>query len=120
MIQDFREHLPAGQPVQILGDGPDAVLIAAEGFNLKAQGGKNIQIPFQLLLLLEIQGNDQRRTHKLGGYLPSLDLCHNPLVEDLFMGGVLVDDIQLVLHLHQPVGVKHLPDDPVTAPGFLG
>ena len=34
------------------------------------------------------------------------------------MGGVLVDDEQLVVKLHQPVGVKQLADELVAEAGF--
>lgn len=39
--------------------------------------------------------------------------------QHLFMGGVLVDDVQAPVIFHQPVGVEHLSDEPVAAPGLF-
>ena len=35
------------------------------------------------------------------------------------MGRMLVNNIQLILKLYQPVGIKYLSDDPLIGPGSL-
>ena len=44
-----------------------------------------------------------------------MELFHQALVFHLLMGGMLVNDEQLILELDQPVGIEDLSDDTVAA-----
>ena len=95
-------------------DGPDGIGTPAEGLDLIAH-------PSEYVLILQVhgffppgQGDHHGRHDHLGRRLllaVIVKIAHQPLIVDLFMGGVLVDHHQLFFILDQPVGLKDLADD---------
>ena len=65
--------------------------------------------------LLPRQADNDGRHQALGDHALFVELFHQALVFHLLMGGMLVNDEQLILELDQPVGIEDLSDDPVTA-----
>ena len=68
-------------------------------------------ILFHFLLFFEIQRNDDRRADDLGRHVSRFHFFYDPLIQHFFVRCMLVDDIQFIFHLYQPVSVKYLPDD---------
>ena len=74
----------------------------------------------QQLCFLHRQVQDNRRADVLGDHFSFLILPDNFFIEHLLMGRMLVDDIEFILILNQPVSIKNLTNQPVPASRLLG
>ena len=111
MIQHLNEKSLFRHTKQILWHRPNTVVPSAKGFNLESKRFKNLLILFHFLLFFEIQRNDDRRADDLGRHVSRFHFFYDPLIQHFFVRCMLVDDIQFIFHLYQPVSVKDLPDD---------
>ena len=119
VIQYLHKQILCRNPVQIVGHCADRILSAAEGRDLKAEGGENIGILFKKIRLPGSQRDNDRRAYHLGQHFFVPVVFHHPFKQHFLMGRVLVNDIQVVLVLHQPESIEHLADNLVMSPGLL-
>ena len=86
-------------------------------FYFIAQLLKIAQIFFQQPFFLHTQCEKYRRIDRLRGKISGFQRSQHTLIQHLFVGGMLVNNIKLTVKLHQPVSVKKLPDYLMFFPG---
>ena len=67
-----------------------------------------MHVLFHQHFFLHRQGQDDRRAHILGRKFFLSVILHGTFIQHFFMSCMLVDHIQLILKLHQPVCIKQL------------
>ena len=65
------------------------------------------------------QGQENRRVQVLAGRLFLAEALHHAFEVHLLVGSVLVDDVELIAILDEPVGLEDLPDDAVRSARLL-
>ena len=111
------------QPVQNIGKKADLCrvlqeirrcaqgIFLAEFLQLKAEAFQKCQIAPQYLCFHWCQLQHQRCQQPLRGDPFFLEFIHKFLIQHPFMCGMLVNQIQAIALLHNPIGAKDLPDD---------
>ena len=114
-IQHCQEQFPLTASVEIHWHTTEGIFVASESINLKSQLCKSILIGVQNAFLLPCQADNNRRHQTLGHHTLFIKLFHQAFIFYLFMSRMLVNDEQFVFKLDQPVSIKDLTDNPVTA-----
>ena len=78
-----------------------------------------LHVTFQQFFLLHTQRQNHRRGKLLGSKLLILQIFHRPLIQHLFMGGVLINDIKLFMEFYQPISTEYLSNQAVLTCAFL-
>ena len=110
IIQKLQKQCFRIQIVQIIRNCQYRIFASAKFVNLKAQLFQFLKITLQCLLFGHGQAEDDRRAELLGRIFTCGEGFHVALKKYLFMRRMLIDNIELILCLREPVGVKQLPD----------
>ena len=115
LIEDLEEELLLSELRKVCRDGGDAVVAIPETGNHIAELLEVAHVLLEDTGFVGGQGQKNRWIQVLAGRLLLAKALHHAFEVHLLVGGVLVDDVELIIVLDEPVGLEDLPDDAVRA-----